>query len=161
GANFTNPNVLVPDMLPYDMTLTKGVTSYTQSLVKPPDWYLWKSNASGTWLTASNWTDAPESGGTPTTAGFTAYFGSSATSYNLPSGAATTTNLTNAITVTASSPVTLGMIVFDRASAPYTIAGATITLQGYNNPNGHVTAVYDANGSHTISAPVSILEDAT
>jgi GH35 family endo-1,4-beta-xylanase len=160
SAAFANANNLAPNALPFDMTLSKGTTSYTTTLVKPPNWYFWRINGSGTWNSGSNWTDAPESGGTPGSAGATAYFGSSATAYNLTSGASSITLITAGVTTTLTAPVTLGMMVFDNP-AGYRVTGSAITLQGYNNPNGHAAAIYVAAGSHTINSALTLLDNTT
>lgn len=149
-------------LLPYDLNLQKGTASYDTALAKPPGWYFWQVNSSGNWSTGSSWTDSTQGGGTPGTAGYTAYFGSSATSYSLFTGAPATTNITApAITVTISSPVTLGMLVFDNSTTSYTLTGSEISLQGYNNSNGNVAAIYVNNGSHTITAPLQLLNPTT
>ncbi len=155
-------------LLPFDLTLIKGTSSYAKSLAKPPSWFFWKTNGSGNWNIGGNWTDAPQSGGTPNTAGYTAYFGSSATTYDLGSGAtagnATTVNITNAVTATVSSTVTLGMLVFDNASSSYTInasGGGSIALAGFNNASGHAARIYLKSGNHTINAPLSPLDNTT
>lgn len=149
-------------VMPYDLNLQKGTGSYNTTLAKPPNWFFWTVNGSGNWSTGSNWTDSTQGGGTPNTAGYTAYFGSSATSYNLNTGAATTANITvPAITVTLTSPMTLGMLAFDNSTTSYTLAGSEISLQGYNDADGNVAAIYLNSGSHTVSAPLILLNDTT
>jgi GH35 family endo-1,4-beta-xylanase len=148
--------------LPFDLNMQKGTSSYNTTLMKPPNWFFWQLNTSGAWGTGSDWTDSTQGGGTPTTAGYTAYFGSSATNYNLTTGAATTVNITTpTINVTIGSAVTLGMIVFDNATTSYTLSGSAISLQGYNNSSGNVAAIYVNSGSHTITAPLQMLNNTT
>jgi hypothetical protein len=151
-------------VMPFDLNLQKGTTSYNTTLAKPANWFFWDINASsGSWTSGGNWTDSTQGGGTPSTAGYTAYFGSSATSYSLSTGAATTVNITTpSIEIALSSPVTIGMLVFDNAATSYSITGvSTISLQGYNNSNGHAAAIYDNNGSHTVFAPLLMLDNTT
>jgi autotransporter-associated beta strand protein len=145
---------------PFDFSLNKGTTTYNTTVAKPTNWFFWTTNAAGQWTTSSNWTDAPQSGTVPNTAGFTAYFGSSATTYNLSTGVATTTNITKPIAVTISNPVTVGMLVFDSSNS-YTLNGDAISLQGYNDANGNVAAIYLNTGSHTINAPLTLLSNTT
>jgi GH35 family endo-1,4-beta-xylanase len=153
-------------LLPFDFTLAKGTSSYSTALAKPPNWFFWKTNGSGNWGTGGNWTDAPQSGASPNAPGFTAYFGSSATFYDLGGGAsagtATTTNITNAVTVTVTSAVTAGMLVFEHATRSYTInasGSGSITLAGYNNASGHAARIYVKSGSHTINAPMTLSDN--
>jgi hypothetical protein len=159
------PNNLGAKLLPFDLTLRKGTTTYSTALAKPPAWFFWKTNGSGTWSTGGNWTDAPQSGTVPSGAGKTAFFGSSATMYDTgngtTAGAATTVNITNNATVTLPSAVTLGMLVFDNPTARYTIAGSQISLQGYNNASGNVAGIFVNRGSHTINAPLALADDTT
>lgn len=154
------PNSLGAKVLPFDFTLAKGVTAYSQSLAKPPNWFFWKLNGSGTWGAGANWTDAPESGGTPSSAGFTAYFGSSATTYSLADGSSSTVAITKPVTVTLSSPATVGMLVFDGASG-YTIAGAGMTLRGYVDSGPNAAAIDVLSGSHSVTAPLTLASDTT
>ena len=93
-------------VMPFDLDLQeRGPRSYNTTLAKPPNWFFWQVNASGTWSTGSDWTDSTQAGGTPNTAGYTAYFGSSATNYNLNTGAASTVNITTpTINVTIVQP---------------------------------------------------------
>jgi autotransporter-associated beta strand protein len=153
-ANSQNAKVL-----PFDFTLTKGTTTYNTTVAKPTNWFMWKTNTSGNWSTGTNWTDAPESGATPNTAGYTAYFGSSATVYNMTTGAPTTTNITGAVAVNVDSAKTVGMLAFDSANS-YTLSGSGITLQGYD-PAGNVASIYVNNGSHTINSALTLADDTT
>ncbi len=150
------------EVMPYDLAFNQGSSSLSSSVAEPANWFFWKVNGSGTWNTGGNWTDATQGGAVPNTAGYTAYFGSSATVYSLSSGAATTTNINAAsITVTLSGPVTMGMLVFDTAASSYTLTGSSISLQGYANSNGNVAAIYVNNGSHAINTPISLLSNTT
>jgi endo-1,4-beta-xylanase len=150
------------NVIPYDLAFNQGINAYNTTVNKPENWFFWQANNSGTWGTGSNWTDSTQGGGTPTTAGYTAYFGSSATNYNLATGAAATANITApTINVTIRSAVTLGMIVFDNAATSYTLSGSTISLQGYSNSNGNVAAIYVNSGNHSISAPLQFLSNTT
>ena len=148
------------NLLPFDLTTSPGTSTYNTNVAEPSNWFFWKTNGTGTWGTGSNWTDASQSGASPNAAGFTAYFGSSAVTYNLITGAATTTNITAPVVVTISSPVIAGMLVFNSANS-YTLNGSTITLQGYNNSSGHVAAIYVSAGNPVINAPVSLADNTT
>ena len=154
------PGAQDQQVIPFDFSLNKGTTSYNTTVNKPTNWFFWKTNSSNAWNTAGNWTNALQDNTVPNTAGFTAYFGTSATSYNMTSGAATTVTINKPIFVTLASPITLGMLVFDSPNT-YTLAGSTISLQGYNNATGHAAAIYVNNGSHTISSSLTLLDNTT
>lgn len=155
-------NSLNAKLLPTDFTLSKGTTGYSQTLAKPPGWYFWKANGAGNWGVGNNWTDAPESLTTPSSAGFTAYFGSSATTYNTGTGIATTATITGPVAVTVSTPVVAGMLVFDSTNT-YTLSGSQITLQGYEaaNTNAATAAIYVQRGTHNITAPLLLASNTT
>ena len=125
----------------FNLNLAKGTTSYALSLTAPPDWSMWNVNNSGNWSTSANWTNSSA----PNGAGKTAHFGTA--------GAPRT--------VTVDGPKTVGMINFDGANG-YTLAdggNSTITFQGYAGAN--VTRINVLAGSHTIAAPVAIVDDLT
>jgi len=126
---------------PFALTLAKGTSSYATTLAAPPTWSIWNANNSGNWTSAGNWT----SGGSANVAGQTAYFPSAAAARN----------------VTVDGAKTVGMLAFN-SGASYTLSGTdTITLQGFNNTSGHVSAVYVATGNHTISAPLLMADNTT
>ncbi len=97
----------------------------------------WNVNGDGSWSVASNWT-----GGVPNSVGAVANFG---------------TIITSAHTVTVDSTPTVGTMNFSGTSS-YTLAGANaITMDVASGQAAiNVTA-----GSHTISAPVTLNDDAT
>jgi hypothetical protein len=112
----------------------------------------WNVDADGSWPTGQTGAGtATWAGGTPNGAGHTANF-MAVTNYD--SGQ----NTINAHTVTVDAPVTIGVINFNNPNS-YTIAGpATLTLQG---AVGVPAGINVAQGSHTISAPLNVNDDAT
>lgn len=149
-------------VLPYDLNLVKGTTTYSTTLASPPGWFFWKTNGSGSWSGGENWTDASQSGAAPATAGETAYFGSNATGYNMNTGAATTYSIsTPTATISLTDPISVGMLVFDNAITSYTLTGSSISLQGYDNSNGHAAAIYVSAGTHSIQSALRLLDNTT
>ena len=97
----------------------------------------WNVDANGNWGTASNWTPAE-----PNAATDTAYFGP---------------KITAAHAVTLDAAKTVGDVVFNNSNS-YTIAGAnTLTI----GDGSTAKTVQVSNGSHTISAPVSMASNVT
>lgn len=91
----------------------------------------WAVNASGTWLSAGNWT-----AGAPNASGASAILGSVITSPQ---------------TVTLDAGVTIGSLQFDNDNA-YTISGtSTLTLQ-----SGSAASIQVARGSHSINTPLAL-----
>lgn len=119
-----------------NMLLSKGTTQYALNLTAPPTWSLWNTANSGSWSTAGNWS----SGGVANSVGQTAYFG--------PASAGRAINVDGAKTV--------GMIALD-STGKYTIGGSTISLDGLAGQ----AAIYVANGSHQIDAPLAPADDTT
>jgi autotransporter-associated beta strand protein len=98
----------------------------------------WNVDANGNWSTGSNWT----LGAAPNSVGASANFGGGGATITAPR------------TVTVDGAQTVGSIAFNSA-VPYTIAGAsTITLNNGAVPNAEITGTA---GSHTISAPLSVV----
>jgi GH35 family endo-1,4-beta-xylanase len=119
-----------------NLALAKGTTSYSLNLTAPPQWSMWNVNNSGTWGSASNWIG----GGIANSIGQTAYFGN--------------TGAARSITVDAAR--TVGMLAIN-STGGYTIGGAMITLDG----SAGQAAIYVANGSHQIDAPLMPADDTT
>jgi hypothetical protein len=101
------------------------------SLNHPLQASTWNINANGNWSAVGNWI-----GGVPNAAGSEAVFGSIIMAPR---------------TVTVDVPITVGRLVLDNANA-YTIAGNGPLLIS----NGGPAAIQILNGSHAISAPLSI-----
>jgi autotransporter-associated beta strand protein len=97
----------------------------------------WNVDASGNWGTTSNWTPSE-----PNSATDTAYFGPKITAPH---------------TVTLDAAKIVGDMVFNNANA-YTIAGANSLTIGDGST---AKTVQVSNGSHTISAPVSMASNVT
>jgi GH35 family endo-1,4-beta-xylanase len=125
----------------YDMTLLKGTSAYNLNMATPPTWSIWNTGISGVWSSAGNWT----AGGSPNSAGQTAYFGSSAPSR----------------TVTVDGAKTVGMLAFNSLLSYTLSGGGSISLEGFNNSSGNVAAMYVANGNHVIDVPLTMLDDTT
>jgi hypothetical protein len=94
----------------------------------------WNADADGNWSAAANWT-----GGVPNAAGAVAIFGDS---------------VTQPRTIAVDTPVTVGRINFESASA-YTIAGTNAIIFDLAVGEAHINV---ANGSHSISAPVTLAD---
>ncbi|CAN5603419.1 hypothetical protein BH09PLA1_BH09PLA1_36230 [soil metagenome] len=117
-----------------NLAVAKGTNNYQLALSLPPQWSMWNTNASGNW-TGANWT----AGGVPNAIGQTAFFG----------------DAPGPRSVIVDSPQTVGMLAFDSA-ARYTLDGASaINLRG----SAGQVAMYVANGSPTIAAPVQLSDD--
>ncbi len=96
---------------------------------------VWTSSGSGAWETAGNWSAAPADA-----AGTVVRFDDA---------------ISAAATVTRGSVSTVGTAIFNNA-APYTLAGAALTLQGA----GETPAVVESeSGTHTLTAPLVLAGD--
>ena len=100
----------------------------------------WNNTGGGSWaLTASNWTS-----GIPNSAGGLATFG---------------TILAASSTVTLDGNETVGNLVFNNSSASYTIAPGNSPSNTLIIDNGGSSAtgfIYDTNGNHIITAPMTL-----
>jgi hypothetical protein len=97
----------------------------------------WNVDAGGNWSLPANW-----AGGYPNSSGAHAVLGS---------------DITAPRTVTVNSPITVGRLDFDNANA-YTIAGSqALTLDAMSGD----AQINVAGGSHTITAPVRLADNAT
>ncbi|MEX2140108.1 MAG: hypothetical protein WD894_12660 [Pirellulales bacterium] len=103
----------------------------------PPPPSVWNVDANGNWSSGVNWTvDVPDN------AGAIAVFGNKIAAPRV---------------VTADEPINVGRIDFDSAHA-YTIAGSeAVTL----NTRSFTEQINVVNGSHTISAPVTLADNTT
>jgi polyhydroxybutyrate depolymerase len=97
----------------------------------------WNADASGNWSSALNWT-----AGDPKHAGATAIFGD---------------KITAPRTVTVDAPITVGRLDFDNANA-YTIAGSQVLTLDAMSGDAQINV---ASGSHTVTAPVTLADNAT
>jgi len=96
----------------------------------------WNVDANGNWSTATNW-----SGGVPNVVGATAILGSI---------------ITQPRTVTVDVLITVGRIDFDDTNA-YTVAGSNAITLDVTSGSAQINV---ANGNHTISAPITLADDA-
>jgi autotransporter-associated beta strand protein len=93
----------------------------------------WISETDGVWSESANW-----AGGVPNAAAAAAQF----------LGAASAP-----LTVTLDAPATVGSLIFDNASAPYTLAGGeTLTLDADTQP----AVLLVQAGTHTVAAPLAL-----
>ncbi len=102
---------------------------------------IWNVNASGSWNTAGNWSGVPGLSGS-SAGNDTATFAAAATTVN------------PAVTLDGVSPVLKG-VTFNNTAHGYTIAqgtGGSLTLNGGASPS----TIDVTNGSHTISAPLTL-----
>jgi hypothetical protein len=106
------------------------------TIIGAPERHTWNIDANGNWTEVNNWAIL-----VPNAAGVEAAF----------AGAITAPR-----TVTVNAPVTVGSLFFDSASA-YTIAGSNpLTLDS----TGGNAQVHVASGNHSISAPITLADDA-
>jgi hypothetical protein len=129
------------------MTLTVATTNtepfvslsaiYLDKPLIDQDWPEWSADSSGNWSQASNWTmRAPNSAGAVAVLGDT---------------------ITRPHTIMLDAPITVGRIQFDNANS-YTLAGpAPLTLDA-SFGGARINVL---NGSHTISAPLTLADNAT
>jgi hypothetical protein len=107
-------------------------------VIKPagPARHTWNIDANGDWTGINNWATA-----VPNAAGVEAAFGGVITAPR---------------TVTVNSTITVGGLFFDSAQA-YTIAGSNTLTLDVSSGNAQINV---ANGNHTISAPITLADNA-
>jgi hypothetical protein len=108
-----------------------------KSLAVGPVISTWNVDANGNWSAATSW-----AGGVPNAAGATAVLGGI---------------ITQPRTVTVDVPITVGRIDFDDTNA-YTVAGSNALTLDATSGSAQINVI---NGSHTISAPITLADDAT
>ena len=125
------------DLQTVDTSANFAINALTVAVPAPCTWAV---NTDGKWSTPGNWT-----GGVPSGPGTTARFlGATPAAVNVD------------------SPVTVGRIFLDvgTAGTNYTLSGTTITLD--NTGGVGIGALIDVvSGSHTISSPIILNDDAT
>jgi autotransporter-associated beta strand protein len=122
-----------------------GVISI-DTVVAGPTASQWALSTGGTWGSAGSWqTNGTTPGTIPTNAGDTATFASAP-------------GLTSSDTVTLDGNHTVGHVVFNNASASYTIAqgsGGTLTIDNSGTGSTGAPSITVTAGSHTIAAPLA------
>jgi hypothetical protein len=162
GLNrLADPNV--PDEVPFDEGADNGINQWfsvyrrnvpagTFTLLQPdnagqnmygvviqragPERHTWNVDANGNWTVAGNWATA-----VPNAAGVEAAF----------AGAITAPR-----TVTVDAAITVGGLFFDSAQA-YSIAGSNALTLDSSSGDAQISV---ANGNHTISAPITLADNA-
>lgn len=125
----------------FDLDFVKGTSTYSIGMATPPNWSIWHAGMAGNWSADENWMN----GGAANAPGQTAYFG--------PSSSATS--------VMIDVPQTVGMIVME-SPASYTVGGTEpLSLQGFNNSDGHVAQIIVVSGNDFINAPLQLLDNTT
>jgi hypothetical protein len=139
----SNPNLAVADPWnggPYDSSTagpggTPLVSMYTVSTTSVSSWNV---DADGNWSNPANW----NGGNVPNSVGAAASFG---------------TIITANRTVTVDAPQMVGTISFDNTHS-YTIAGTNTLTLDVTSGQAEIDVL---NGSHTISAPITLNKDTT
>ncbi len=120
----------------FSYSLSNNTTDSSIDLLVSTSDQQWAHDASGNWSLATNWTN----GVTPNAVGAQAnFFGA----------------INNAQTVTVDGAYTVGTMTFDSAHS-YTIAASGVAGQGLTLNNSGTATISVLQGSHTISAPLTL-----
>jgi len=112
--------------LTYQFTATASALTLTIGVESSNPFYSWINPSSGDWLTSGNW----YTNQIANSADAVAYFGAV---------------LTNAATITLTSPIALSSLYFNHGSYSYTVAGQSI----------NVTNIVNENGNHTLQSDIT------